>query len=130
MCGIAGFVDFKNLSSLEILEKCTNVLSHRGPDGSGYKFIQNETAQVGIGHRRLSIIDLSNAAAQPMVYNNFVISFNSNIYNYNNIKHQLIELGHKFQTHSDTEVILHSWGEWGKEMVHNFIGMFFFLIFD
>jgi asparagine synthase (glutamine-hydrolysing) len=130
MCGIAGFVDFKNLSSLEILEKCTNVLSHRGPDGSGYKFIQNETAQVGIGHRRLSIIDLSNAAAQPMVYNNFVISFNGEIYNYKEIKQQLIELGHKFQTHSDTEVILHSWSEWGKEMVHHFIGMFVFAIFD
>ncbi|CAN5761116.1 asparagine synthase (glutamine-hydrolyzing) [soil metagenome] len=130
MCGIAGFIDFNNVSSLDILKRCTDVLSHRGPDGSGYEFFQNDHCQVGLGHRRLSIIDLSNAASQPMWHKNCCIIFNGEIYNYAEITKELEKSGHQFLTHSDTEVILHAWDEWGAKMVDHFIGMFAFVIYD
>ncbi|HET7119473.1 MAG TPA: asparagine synthase (glutamine-hydrolyzing) [Hanamia sp.] len=130
MCGIAGFIDFKHSSSLQILKDCTDVLSHRGPDGSGYEFFQNEKYQIGLGHRRLSIIDLSDAGTQPMWYKNFCIVFNGEIYNYEEIKSKLIKLGHKFISHSDTEVILHAWEQWKEKMIQQFVGMFAFVIYD
>ena len=130
MCGIAGFIDFNNSSSLQILKDSTDVLSHRGPDGSGYEFFQNEKCQVGLGHRRLSIIDLSNAASQPMWYKNFCIIFNGEIYNYAEIKAALEKLGHTFIAHSDTEVILHAWEQWQEKMLQQFIGMFAFVLYD
>ena len=130
MCGIAGFIDFNNSSSLQILKDSTDVLSHRGPDGSGYEFFQNEKCQVGLGHRRLSIIDLSKAGSQPMRYKNLWIIFNGEIYNYAEIKTALENLGHSFISHSDTEVILHAWEEWQEKMVQQFIGMFAFVIYD
>lgn len=130
MCGIAGFVDYKKQSSKEILEKCTDTLIHRGPDGAGYEFLENELCQVGLGHRRLSIIDLSTAASQPMWYKNFCIIFNGEIYNYAEIKAELAKLGHNFSTHSDTEMILHAWEQWGVKMLDKFIGMFAFVLFD
>ncbi|MEO6490921.1 MAG: asparagine synthase (glutamine-hydrolyzing) [Ferruginibacter sp.] len=130
MCGIAGLIDYSNSSSKEILESCTEVLSHRGPDGAGYEFYQEDGCQVGLGHRRLRIIDLSAAASQPMNYKNFSIIFNGEIYNYAEISRDLVKLGHVFLTHSDTEVILHAWEEWGPEMVNRFIGMFVFVIYD
>lgn len=130
MCGIAGFLDFNNSSSLQILKQSTDVLSHRGPDGCGYEFFQNENCQVGLGHRRLSIIDLSNLANQPMWYRNFCIIFNGEIYNYQEIKAELEKLGHVFIAHSDTEVILHAWEQWNTGMVEKFIGMFVFVIYD
>lgn len=130
MCGIAGFIDFNNASSKEILQQCTDVLSHRGPDASGYEFFQHDNCQVGLGHRRLSIIDLSNAASQPMWYQNLCIIFNGEIYNYAEVKIILEQLGHQFITHSDTEVILHAWEQWKHAMADHFIGMFVFVIYD
>jgi asparagine synthase (glutamine-hydrolysing) len=130
MCGFAGFIDFNQTSSLEILQSCTDALTHRGPDGSGYEFFQLNHCQVGLGHRRLSIIDLSASAGQPMWYKNFCITFNGEMYNYAEVKSSLEELGHTFHTHSDTEVILHAWEQWGPPMIHRFIGMFAFVIFD
>ena len=130
MCGIAGFIDFTNASSQDILKQCTDVLSHRGPDGSGYEFFQNDHCQVGLGHRRLSIIDLSNAASQPMWYKNSCIIFNGEMYNYAEVKRELEQLGHSFITHSDTEVILHAWDQWGTGMIDHFIGMYAFVIYD
>ena len=130
MCGIAGFIDFNNSSSQDILKQCTDVLSHRGPDGGGYEFFQNDNNQVGLGHRRLSIIDLSTAASQPMWYKNFCIIFNGEMYNYAEVKTALEKLGHEFITHSDTEVILHAWEQWGKTMIDHFIGMFVVIIYD
>lgn len=130
MCGIAGFIDFRNTSSQDILRKCTDVLSHRGPDGSGYEFFQNDNCQVGLGHRRLSIIDLSTAGSQPMWYKNFCIIFNGEMYNYAEVKAKLEALGHRFVSHSDTEVILHAWEQWGTAMIDHFIGMFVFVIYD
>lgn len=130
MCGIAGFIDFNNSSSLQILKDSTDVLSHRGPDGSGYEFFQDGQFQVGLGHRRLSIIDLTNGGSQPMWYRNFCIIFNGEIYNYVEIKAALEKLGHTFISHSDTEVILHAWEEWREKMLQEFIGMFAFVIYD
>ena len=130
MCGIAGFIDFNNSSSREILKKCTDILQHRGPDGGGYELFQHDHCQVGLGHRRLSIIDLSSAASQPMWYKNFCIIFNGEMYNYAEVKKELEILGHTFITHSDTEVILHAWEQWGAAMIHHFIGMYAFVIYD
>ncbi len=130
MCGIAGFIDFHNRSSRQILENCTNVLAHRGPDGNGFEFFQEENTQVGLGHRRLSIIDLSNAASQPMWYKHFCIIFNGEMYNYAEVKVVLEKLGHQFITHSDTEVLLHAWEEWGAAMIDHFVGMFSFVVYD
>ncbi len=130
MCGIAGLIDFKKNSSEDILSKCTNEMAHRGPDGSGTKLMETDSCQVGLGHRRLSIIDLSNAAGQPMEYKGNWIVFNGEIYNYNEIKDELVRSGHQFVTHSDTEVILHAWQEWGAGMLQKFIGMFAFVIYD
>lgn len=130
MCGISGFIDFRKNSTKQILIQCTDALIHRGPDGSGYDFTENDYCQVGLGHRRLSIIDLSPAGAQPMHYKHFSIVFNGEIYNYAEISKELQALGHSFNSHSDTEVILHAFEEWGVEMMPKFIGMFAFTIYD
>ena len=106
MCGIAGFIDLKKQTSQIILEKMTNTLEHRGPDGFGYEIINNDIAQIGFGHRRLSIIDLSETGKQPMTLNEFTLTFNGEIYNYLEIKSELEALNHKFIGNSDTEMIL------------------------
>ena len=130
MCGIAGFIDFNNNSSRKILENCTNVLAHRGPDGNGFEFFQQNKSQVGLGHRRLSIIDLSTAASQPMWHKQYCIVFNGEMYNYAEVKIVLQQMGHHFVTQSDTEVLLHAWDQWGPQMIHHFIGMYAFVIYD
>lgn len=130
MCGISGFIDFKNLSSEFILEEMSSVLYHRGPDASGKQFFQLDNSQVGFAHRRLSIIDLSELGAQPMQFDHLWITFNGEIYNYSEIKSELISMGHQFRGHSDTEVILHAFSQWGEKCIDKFIGMFAFAIFD
>lgn len=130
MCGIAGLIDYNQTSSPDILSRCTDVLAHRGPDGSGFEFFTEKDCQVGLGHRRLSIIDLSNAASQPMKYKHYSIIFNGEIYNYEEIRVELMKVGHVFHSHSDTEVVLHAWEQWGPEMTARFIGMFAFSLYD
>ncbi len=130
MCGISGFVDFNCNSSEIILKNLTDTLNHRGPDGFGYEFFNNSDFQIGLGHRRLSIIDLTDSAKQPMCFNNYWIVFNGEIYNFNEIKQTLISLNHTFQSHSDTEVILHAYHQWGINCVEKFIGMFAFVIYN
>jgi asparagine synthase (glutamine-hydrolysing) len=130
MCGIAGFVDFKGSSSKSILNEMTDALLHRGPDGSGAEVFTTAVAQVGLGHRRLSIIDLSETGRQPMSYKQFRITFNGEIYNYQEVKDELRAKQHAFAGHSDTEVILHAFEEWGVAAAHKFIGMFAFVIYD
>ncbi len=130
MCGIAGFIDFKFSSQEENLQKMTDVLFHRGPNGGSYYWHQSASAQIGLGHRRLSIIDLSSQASQPMHYKHFSIVFNGEIYNFEAIKKELTTLGHQFETQSDTEVILHAYEEWGDKCLSLFIGMFAFVIYD
>ena len=130
MCGIAGFADFNKKTEEPVLRSMTSVISHRGPDGDGHLFDQAENGFVGMGHRRLSIIDLSNAAAQPMYYKQLVLIFNGEIYNYAEIREELQGKGHSFITHSDTEVILHAYEEWGQDCLSRFIGMYTFVVYD
>ncbi|MBO9592155.1 MAG: asparagine synthase (glutamine-hydrolyzing) [Niabella sp.] len=130
MCGITGFADFNQKSSREIVFQMAASMFHRGPDGQAEFFEQREDFQIGLGHRRLSIIDLSHAADQPMIYGDLVIVFNGEIYNYNEIKEELKGKGHQFKTTSDTEVILHSWKEWGAAAIHKWHGMFAMVLYD
>lgn len=130
MCGITGYIDFNKQSSKEILENMTNTLRHRGPDGSGVELISEESFQLGLGHRRLSIIDLSENAKQPMLFGQLIIAFNGEIYNYKEVQSELEKLGHTFKSSSDTEMILHAYAEWGVSCLGRFIGMFAFVIYD
>jgi asparagine synthase (glutamine-hydrolysing) len=130
MCGISGFIDLKSQSSESILTSINNSLLHRGPDGSGNQFFQLANSQVGLAHRRLSIIDLSDSGKQPMQFEHLWIVFNGEIYNYTEIKKELIDLGHFFVSNSDTEVILHAFSQWGIACIEKFIGMFAFVIYD
>lgn len=130
MCGIAGFADFKQQSTVEHLQSMAACMAHRGPDGQGDYLAEAGKAQVGFAHARLSIIDLSHAADQPMHYEGLSIVYNGEIYNYNEIREELIALGHRFQTHSDTEVILHGWKEWGSAVIHKWRGMFAIVLLD
>lgn len=130
MCGIAGFVDFTKQSSRSHLEKMTDALYHRGPDDAGYALHELPQTQIGLGHRRLSIIDPSPLGAQPMTWQHCTIIFNGEIYNYQEIKITLETLGHTFKGNGDTEVLLHAYDQWGAEMLHHLVGMFAFVIYD
>ena len=130
MCGIVGFVDFKKKSTKKVLEKMTSVIAHRGPDDAGYSFSLNEEANIGLGHRRLSILDLSSDGHQPMIFQNLTIVYNGEVYNFHAIREELIEVGFTFDSNSDTEVILKSFDCWGIKAVDKFIGMFAFFIYD
>ena len=130
MCGISGFIDFKKATTQNILEKMNRTMQHRGPDGEGYGMYQNDIATVGLGHRRLSIIDLSEGGSQPQTFGSLHITFNGEIYNYAEIKAELEIKGHSFHSHSDTEVILHAYAEWGSKSLQKFIGMFALVIYD
>lgn len=130
MCAISGFADFNNSSTLEMLHKMNRTMTHRGPDGEGYSIYPLDNAVVGLGHRRLSIIDLSEGGSQPQSYHHLHITYNGEVYNYREIKSELELLGHTFHTTSDTEVILHSYDQWGPQALHKFIGMFAFVIYD
>ena len=128
MCGICGFIDFNSTSNLELLDTMTSTLHHRGPDHLGKKIYKHSNLVVGFGQTRLSIIDLSPLGNQPMEYENYSIVFNGEIYNFEELKKELTTLGHKFISDSDTEVILHSFQEWGVNCVNKFVGMCAFVI--
>ncbi|MBC7381825.1 MAG: asparagine synthase (glutamine-hydrolyzing) [Bacteroidia bacterium] len=130
MCGIAGFFDFNLKSTQTHLEQMVNTMNHRGPDDKGVEIYKNSFASVGLGQARLSIIDLSEAGHQPMNYKHFSIVFNGEIYNYQEIREELIKEGHIFKSECDTEVILQAFEKWGIESIHKFIGMFAFAIYD
>jgi len=133
MCGIAGIYSFKEKPvDQNLLKKMRDTMIHRGPDG-GRIWISDD-GRVGLGHRRLSIIDLSEAAAQPMCNEDATlwISFNGEIYNHAEIKSELQKTGnHKWKTdHSDTEVILHAFEQWGIHCLEKFRGMFAIALWD
>lgn len=130
MCGIFGFIDFKLESGVAVLTKMASTLHHRGPDDHGCEVYTTDYASVGFGHTRLSILDLSPAGHQPMSYKNLSIVLNGEIYNFKETKKDLLDLGHKFKSESDTEVALHAFLEWGGACVSRFVGMFAFAIFD
>ena len=128
MCGIIGFIDKKK--SINTLNDMLNIQSYRGPDDRGLYF--DEKNGVHFGHNRLSIQDLSSYGHQPFVSDcgNYIIVFNGEVYNFKNIRVDLEELGYKFISNSDTEVILYSYKEWGIKCIDKFIGMFAFAILD
>lgn len=130
MCGITGFIDFNKKSSNETILKMTASLHHRGPDASGTEILQDDAAILGLGHARLSIIDLTESGKQPMRFQNYWICFNGEVYNFAEIKKDLVDLGHTFVGSSDTEVILHAYIQWGKACLSRFIGMYAFLIYN
>ncbi|HMW25310.1 MAG TPA: asparagine synthase (glutamine-hydrolyzing) [Ferruginibacter sp.] len=130
MCGISGFADFTKQTGKNVLEKMNRIMAHRGPDGEGYAMYQPAGATVGFGHLRLSIIDLSEGGKQPKTFQHLHITFNGEVYNYAEIKNELEQKGHTFDSHSDTEVILHAYAEWGAAALQRFIGMYAFVIFD
>lgn len=129
MCGICGlFGPFPN--SEQLIRLMTSSMTHRGPDGEG--IFQDDNNYILLGHRRLSIIDLSDDGHQPMIDSSgrFVITYNGEIYNYRELRDELTKLGHIFVTKSDTEVILESYKEWGVYCLDHFRGMFAFAIAD
>lgn len=130
MCGIAGFIDYTGESTQEVLTNITKELRHRGPNASGCNTFESNAAKIGFGHQRLSIIDLSDSGSQPMQFGHLWITFNGEIYNYEDIRKELISDGHTFVGNSDTEVILHAFAHWGIACVNKFIGMFAFAIYD
>lgn len=144
MCGIVGVISKKSIK-YSTLKKMNDKIVHRGPDDEGYAFSgeyekdQNldkvnffsATSNIAFGHRRLSIVDLTEDGHQPMSYKGrYWIVFNGEIYNYIELKEELRELGHNFYSKTDTEVILASYDEWGAECLNRFNGMWAFTIYD
>lgn len=129
MCGICGIYNFNKDHSVSeaVLNDMNTVIAHRGPDGSGL-FIKEF---IGLGHRRLSIIDLANGK-QPMSNedNTIWVTYNGEIYNYIELREDLIKKGHRFTTNCDTEVIVHSYEEYGTDCILKFNGMFSFALWD
>ena len=140
MCGIAGILInhhsseiLKTSGGLALLKKMTDTISHRGPDGEGHW--SNEKRNVFLGHRRLSVIDLSPGAAQPMHFPpgqtpRYTIIHNGEIYNYTELKSILKKKGYSFNTRSDTELILAAYDYWKEDCLRQFEGMFSFAIWD
>ncbi len=127
MCGISLIVNAQNNCVDEsAIRDMTNKVVHRGPDDEGYYFGKN----FAFGHRRLSIIDLSQAGHQPMKRDNYTLIYNGEIYNYIELIEELKSLGHIFKTHSDTEVIFPAYWEWGFDAFHKFNGMWAFIMYD
>ena len=129
MCGIVGIFDTNGRREIsnELLSRMNQTQVHRGPDEQG---IHIEPG-VGLGHRRLSIIDL--ASGQQPLFNedhSVVVTYNGEIYNFSELSSELKSKGHQFRTHSDTEVIVHAWEEWGESCVEHFRGMFAFAVWD
>lgn len=130
MCGITGFCDFTKKSDKETLRSMLTVISHRGPDDEGLFVGEEATANVGLGHKRLSILDLSPLGHQPYEFNHLTLVYNGEVYNFKEIRDKLIQSGYSFKSNSDTEVIIKSYEAWGISCVDQFIGMFAFVLFD
>jgi asparagine synthase (glutamine-hydrolysing) len=127
MCGIAGIVNFRNGPvERSLIQKMTDCMAHRGPDADGFFVDQG----VALGHRRLSIIDLSSAANQPFtdITGRYVMVFNGEMYNYEEVKGLIDD--YAFHTHSDTEVLIAAYAKWGPDCLRHFRGMFAFVIWD
>ena len=128
MCGIAGIFHLTTAKPVDParVRGMTDVLAHRGPDGSGVW----TGSGVGLGHRRLAILDPTPAGAQPMALDPLTIVFNGEIYNFQEVRAELAVAGHRFVTDCDTEVILHAWRRWGPACLDRFNGMFAFALHD
>ncbi|MFP8875600.1 MAG: asparagine synthetase B, partial [Myxococcota bacterium] len=130
MCGIAGVVVHGNGAPVEpaLIERMRDVQRHRGPDDAGLWI--SPDARVGLGHRRLSIVDLSPLGRQPMASEDgrFQLVFNGEIYNYRELRKELEACGHRFRSHSDSEVLLHGYRQWELGLLDRLRGMFAFAI--
>lgn len=126
MCGIAGIIDHHQKVDDSIVQRMNAAVKHRGPDGEGV-YVNNN---VGLGHTRLSILDLSDAGKQPMKDGSLVLTFNGEIYNYKELKAELEKEGYSFHSGTDSEVILKAYSHWGQDCVSRFNGMWAFALYD
>lgn len=129
MCGIAGLINFDGAPvSPVILQKMTDAIAHRGPDGEGHWIEEN----IGLGHRRLSIIDLSPAGHQPIISSDhrYVLSYNGEVYNYRELRTELEAEGYWFRSKTDSEVVLNAFACWGHDALLRFNGMFALALWD
>ena len=129
MCGIAGIFNLTGApASAEALQRMTDAIAHRGPDGEGH-FL---AGALGLGHRRLAVLDLSASGHQPMLTadGRYAISYNGEVYNFRELRAELEALGCQFRSRTDTEVVLHAFAEWGAACVNRFNGMFAFAVWD
>ena len=134
MCGIAGIIskDFYNndKAGINLLHKMTDALSHRGPDHRGFIIEKVSQNIIALGHRRLSIIDLNQSSNQPMTYDNLIMIFNGEIYNYIEIRRELESKGYIFKSGGDTEVLIKAFHFWGIESLKKLNGMFAISLYD
>ena len=128
MCGISGIINrYQKKVPKKEIENINSLIAHRGPDDEGFYFGEN----FAFGHRRLSILDLSSDGHQPMHYlDRYTITYNGEIYNYLELKEELLSFGYQFHSETDTEVILASYDKWGEECVTKFNGMWAFAIYN
>ena len=127
MCGLCGFTG-EVIDRDEVIKQMTDKITHRGPDSSGVYL----DGGISMGFRRLSIIDITDAGNQP-IYNEdktLVLTFNGEIYNYQNLREELLAAGHRFYTHTDSEVLVHGFEEWGEGLLNRLRGMFGFAIWN
>ena len=155
MCGIAGIFSANGLRQDHVtsLQSANRIAEHRGPDGQGFAFFDLSQAgqykvllntdkmptekevkgmKLGLAHRRLAILDLSSSGLQPMSNENGMIwiIFNGEIYNYSELRGELIKAGHVFKSRTDTEVLVHAYEEWGDKLVNQLNGMWAFALVD
>lgn len=130
MCGIAGIIDCNRLVSEMEIRKMTDALRHRGPDDEGCWLNRNKTA--GLGHRRLSFLDLSEKGRQPIgnESGSIQLTFNGEIYNYAELKDELTRCGHSFRSNTDSEVLAHAYEQWGTALLNKLTGMWAFALWD
>jgi asparagine synthase (glutamine-hydrolysing) len=129
MCGITGIFNYNKYPvSADVLKKMTRVLEHRGPDGEGFW----SDGYIGLGHRRLAILDLTPAGKQPMVSDDgrYIIVYNGEVYNFKELRSTLKRKGYVFHSGTDAEVVLNAWSYWGSDAILKFNGMFAFAVWD
>src|SRR5437016_3000639 len=130
MCGIAGVITGEPGRDVgPLLERLTAALAHRGPDGSGFHFARGRS--IGLGHRRLSIVDVE-GGAQPMANEDETVwvVLNGELYNHLDLRRDLEQLGHGFRTRADTEVLVHGWEQWGPQLLERINGIYAFGLLD
>ncbi len=130
MCGIAGVIGSVPTADVTLtLERLTAALVHRGPDGVGFYYARGRS--VGLGHRRLSIVDVE-GGAQPMMNEDETVwvVLNGELYNHLDLRRELERLGHRFRTRADTEVLVHGWEQWGPELLERLNGIYAFGLLD
>jgi len=132
MCGIFGIAAHKCQIEDGLLERGTQSLAHRGPDDSGTIVLRDATSEIGLGNRRLAILDLSTLGHQPMqdAETGNWIAYNGEIYNFRDIRDELARSGTRFVSHSDTEVVLKAYARWGQDCFTRFRGMFAVALWD